>query len=301
MAFLFDRDEDVADGVKRIAVEQLDAAARELSGAVPDRHEAVHQARKRFKKIRGLLRLARTGWAPERREVNARVRAMAQSLSEARDAEAVIEAFDALRATHADEWDAPGFDTVRAALVARRDRVAEAGGAADGTVEQVISDIHVLVAEVSAWPVNGTGFGALRDGLSRSYRRGRRALADAQALPSVERLHAWRKRVKDHWYHMRLLSGMWPAVMKARGAELKDLSEYLGDDHDLAVLKETLAGVDAVDRRVMDAIQTHAAQRRARLQEAAFALGARVYAEPPKAFSSRMGRYWRVWRSGPRV
>ena len=46
--------------------------------------------------------------------------------------------------------------------------------------------------------------------------------------------------MKDLWYQQRLLEETWPGVMKAQAKEAKKLSKLLGEDHDLAVLAETL-------------------------------------------------------------
>ncbi len=59
MSYRLQRSESVIQGVKRIAREQLDKALTDIKNEDMDRHEAVHQVRKRFKKIRGLIRLVR--------------------------------------------------------------------------------------------------------------------------------------------------------------------------------------------------------------------------------------------------
>jgi hypothetical protein len=55
----------------------------------------------------------------------------------------------------------------------------------------------------------------------RSYRRGRKAFDSGREQPDEQRFHEWRKRVKDYWYHTRLLHRIWPALMTARASELK--------------------------------------------------------------------------------
>ena len=56
------------------------------------------------------------------------------------------------------------------------------------------------------------------------------------------RWHDWRKRAKDVWYQLRLLQDTWPDVMKAMAGQASQLSDLLGDDHDLAVLSTKLEG-----------------------------------------------------------
>ncbi len=71
------------------------------------------------------------------------------------------------------------------------------------------------------------------------------------------------------------------------------LSEYLGDDHDLAVLTD-LVDVDPAafgGDAAASAATTLAASSRATLQERAFGLGGQLYAEKPKGFRRRMRTY----------
>ena len=68
----------------------------------------------------------------------------------------------------------------------------------------------------------------------------RRRLKPFRTSGTAQDLHDWRKRVKDHWYHVRLLAGLWPDVMTSFEWTLKDLETKLGDHHNLEVLKERI-------------------------------------------------------------
>jgi CHAD domain-containing protein len=135
---------------------------------------------------------------------------------------------------------------------------------------------------VAGWPLERDGFDAVEDGLERTYRRGRRDWRACLDDPSVEKLHKWRKRVKDLWYHCSILQQTWKPVMSALADEAHELSDRLGDDHDLAVLLEW--GAEPLDPLI--------ATRRRELQGEAFAFGARLYADKPGAFVGRIERWW---------
>ncbi len=97
MAYRFKRKESVSEGIRRIVVEQSSKAAGELAGENPDIHDGVHNARKAFKKIRSLLRLARKDLGKDLyKKENKRFRNAKNRLASVRDAEAMIETFDAL-------------------------------------------------------------------------------------------------------------------------------------------------------------------------------------------------------------
>jgi hypothetical protein len=87
-------------------------------------------------------------------------------------------------------------------------------------------------------------------------------------------------------------------VLRPLADEIHALADYLGDEHDLAVLKDVLEA-DALARgdggpaALLDAIES----RRRELQRAARELGARLLAEKPGAFVRRLGKYWEAWAS----
>jgi hypothetical protein len=112
--------------------------------------------------------------------------------------------------------------------------------------------------------------------------------------PTTAALHEWRKRVKDLWYHERLVVELWAPVLTAHAQETRRLSELLGDEHDLAVLAELLVAHPALrgdPTAGAEQLPGVIEARRAELRDDAFALGARVYADRPKAFGRRLGRW----------
>ena len=97
-------------------------------------------------------------------------------------------------------------------------------------------------------------------------------------------------------YQIELLEPMKMRELRDFGEKLHTLSIYLGEDHDLAVLRKAL--VDSVENdmsmtRVVGAIDVS----RRKLQQAAVRLGKRIYSEKPKSLIERMEIDWKVWRS----
>ena len=75
MSYRFDVDESAAAAVRRIADEQLGAARASLASAGGgDTASAVHDCRKRCKKLRGLVRLVRPALGKQYKAVNAALR-----------------------------------------------------------------------------------------------------------------------------------------------------------------------------------------------------------------------------------
>lgn len=296
MSFKFEIGESAGDGLRRMAREQIDKALDEIADSGQDRHHTVHQLRKRCKKVRALLRLARgdmdNGHNVYRRE-NKCFREAARSLSYVRDAEALLETYDMLIDTFAKQSNRQRLKKVRDVLEERKRKVAENDIGLDERIEAFATTLREARERVDDWPV-GDGFDSLAAGLQESYARGRKAMRNAADEPGTENFHEWRKRVKYHLYHVQVLRPIWNDVLDEWRDALKDLGDDLGDDHDLAVFGATLSEDHALfdSNRDLQALLGLADQRRAQLQARVFPLGQRVFAEKPKHLVRRFEAYW---------
>jgi CHAD domain-containing protein len=281
-------------GVLRCAAEQLDRAVSELSqGIGADPVKAVHSARKAVKRERSLLRLVRGSMpADQRRRENRALRNAARELSGARDAEAMRDTLSGLAQRYVGQLPERTFEVVGAELERRRD-VARARLLSSRVGVQAVDELTAVRTRVGDWKLRRDGWDAFEDGLRGSYRDGRRAFAAARDTRSMHPWHEWRKRVKDLWYQQRFLGEIAGPVVAGHGKDAHLLADLLGDIHDLAVLRRTLkerfhAPVDS------DGIIALIDHRVGQLQEEALCIGARVYAERPKAFVRRVRRMWRA-------
>jgi CHAD domain-containing protein len=302
MAYRLAETESTREGLRRCAREELESAIRDLTERVGDDPvEAVHDARKSLKKDRALLRAARGSIrASEGRRENATLRDAGRRLSLARDADVMIEALEKIGERYAGQFPRTAVDAVRSRLEHDRE-VARLELMASGAPATVAEDLRGTLQRVDGWHLRKGGWRALGPGLRRTYRDGRRAYRAARKEPTVTSLHEWRKRAKDLWYHLKLLEETAPHTMQAHATDAHLLSELLGDDHDLAVLRDMVlarSGEVAADTGAVLAAIEH---RQGQLREDAFFLGQRIYAESPKAFTVRMRRYWKGWRAQTRA
>ena len=294
MAYRLEPDETVRSGILRCAAEQLDRAVSELSEEIrTDPVKAVHSARKAVKRERSLLRLVRGSLpADQRRRENRALRDAARELSGARDAEAMLDTLRGLAERYVGQLPERTFDVVGAELERRRD-VARARLLSSRIGAHAVTELGAVRVRVADWKLRRDGWNAFEDGLSRSYRDGRRAFAAARDDRSMRRWHEWRKRTKDLWYQQRFLGEIAGPVVAGHGKDAHRLADLLGDIHDLGVLRRTLkqrfhAPVDS------DGIVALIDHRIGQLQEEAVCIGARVFAERPKAFVRRVRRMWKA-------
>lgn len=294
MAYRFRADEPVRAAIVRCASEQLDRAISDLSeGINDDPVSAVHDARKAIKKERSLLRLAKGAMPTEtRRRENSVLREAARELSGTRDADVMIATLDDLADRFAGRLPAKTFEAIRDQLSARSGQ--RPGSAFEA---RAVQELGALRVRVDDWTLLRGGWKAIESGLLRSYTRGRKAFARARARRSTDDLHAWRKRVKDLWYHQRLLGPICGPGVRGQAKDAHHLADLLGDDHDLALLRQRLASDELPATVDSSAVLRLIDHRRSELQTEAIALGERVYADRPRAFRRRMRRSWNVGRA----
>ncbi len=286
------RNESVQAAIRRIADEQLGRGLDEIADPDLGRHKTVHQVRKRCKKLRGLIRLVRPAFEQRYQRENAALRDAAGLLSDIRDAATSISTYDDLMDRFGDQVKRSAFGPLRARMTRRLNDIPEQR--IDDRLQRVAEAFETVRGRLDRWTLDEDGFAAIAGGLSKTRSRATKRLAEARQTPSAEALHELRKRVKYHWYHMRLLRDLWPAVQRAWAKELDRLSDLLGDDHDHAVFAGQIdsfagEGVCATDRGVLHGLIE---QRRQQLQARAFRSAALLFAESNQAFIGRMNAYW---------
>jgi CHAD domain-containing protein len=290
--------EPVGAGIRRVLGGRVDDAIAQLRGeAGSEPAEAIHEARKDIKKIRSALRLVRDALGDDvwRRE-NEHYRGCARQLSGFRDAEILVEALDGLAERSGPSGREHG-ERLRRELD-RENRAAHEEGAIERAMASAAAELEAGRSRIESLPIDGDGWELIGPGIHRSYRRGRKRLRAVEEEASVTNLHELRKRVKDLWYQLRLIEDADPGTLEPLADHAHDLSDFLGDDHDLALLRDQVerrpgAFSDPADRRhLRDRID----QRRGELQFAAISLGGRIYAEKPKRFTKVLEKRWDAWR-----
>lgn len=293
MSYRLKLKEPLAKGVRRIAVEQLSLAEQRL--AEPDgATSAVHEARKALKRTRALLRLIRPALDEGRftRE-NRRLAEIGRRLSLERDREVV----EALLAQLAAESNARG--RAAAALldlvVTERAREAVDRAAIDKEARAALAKAKEHAARLDLAPGDWEHVG---QGLVRSYKSGRKALARAIENPAdVEPLHDLRKACQVHWRQMLLLQRAWPEMLALRAQSAKEVSQILGDDHDIELLAAAITRHgDTLEAAHRAALTSYAEVRHRHLREAGLFKAQQLFAEKPRRFARQIVELWQLAR-----
>jgi hypothetical protein len=298
MAFRIRKGKSVQGSFRATAVEQIDRSIAEILDNELDRHEAVHQVRKRCKKLRGLFRLVRPHFDAYADE-NEFIRDAARDLSFVRDAQSTLDCFDDLMEHSREQADVEAFAAVREKFSERRQQIAADQAGLDEKLDRFLDKMQAVRRRAVRWKLHEEGFSAISGGLVQTFREGRQALRKLHQDPNDENIHELRKWVKYHGCHAAWLRPIWPKLMNGWRHATDELAEALGDDHDLAVFHESLLSnteriVSDSDRQILVEL---IARRRGELQSAARPLAERLFAEKPSQLGSRLGSYWKVWKA----
>lgn len=305
-AYRLRTDEPVPEGIRRVARGQLQDARDDLDGldetSSPQLGKTVHETRKRFKRLRACVRVARDAIGEEIYErENAAFRTAGQRISGPRDAQVLLETLDALLERFVEELPVG----VAAGLCKRLEQEKDAATASlrdgDGALAATSVTVDHALSRTTTWTFERDGFDALSPGLRRIYRRGRKAMKAARKDPRAENLHEWRKRVKDLWHATEIVCDARPKRLERFAKRTHKLSSLLGDHHDLHVLREYVETHPQCfdDEASQQALLAVLDRRSQRLCEKALARGRKVYKVKPKRFVRDIERGWRKRAAAP--
>ena len=300
--FHFKAGETVREATRRILREELANARELLAQQGTSDEEAVHEARKSVKKARAVLRLLRPVLGQDYRQNNAELREVGHCLSALRDAKALLEMLDQMNQKYRKQLGDRSLAAARHALVERKEQC-QREMEEKNVWPELRRQLQQVSQRVESWSLpDDRDFAALADGLKRVFRDGRQAFARAYDDPRPEHFHDWRKRAKDHWYHLRLLEKSWPAVMEGYAEGVKQLEQKLGDDHNLVVLRDTVVSDPEKfgSQEDREALLTLIEAYQHELRTEARPLGERIYGEKPGRVVRRLERYWQAWQEEKR-
>jgi len=281
MSFRLKSRGSVTEQLHELVAEEFRKALKALARPKPE-EEAVHEARKSVKKIRAVIRLLHVDLGSDYRTENERLRAVTHRLSSLRDVDATTET---LRALHEKYPDVIGPALAR--TVERELRTLKEQARAESDRLTVLAANELREAQKSTTDRIGRvrGIRGVRKGITRGYRRARQAMKGLNKESNDAQFHLWRRRVKDHWYQMRLLAGR-GSKARLRVRRVEKLEDWLGDDHDLVILHATLLGAPNRfgDARTTEVVGACIKSYQRQLRKRALKLGPLLFIEKPRQF-----------------
>ena len=287
MAFALNPTRPIRRALQHVVRKTLRHAGEDLQH---DPESAVHAVRKRVKQVRAIVEVLHQTDTDSFDKDARRLRGAGQRLSILRDADAVIATFDHLRARFPTRLPEHTYAIVRRQLVRAKARIMR-DARADQGLAHVAHTLHAVCRSMKRWRVPAIEVLQWPALLKESYRASRTAMRRAHEEMSPSELHRWRKRVKTLWYQLQVAELLAPGL-RHEMRRFNQLQTWLGEDHDLYVMQETIAD-DIRLHQMPAAVRALAAMSSAvqtALRRKSFTLGKRLLADRPKAFTRRLRR-----------
>lgn len=293
MAYKFNLDEPFDVGTRRIALEQINRARKQLSSN-GDLHTAVHETRKCFKRVRALLRLVRPALIPAQyRKTNAHFRDLGRLLAQSRDLDVMPQTLAYLEGGH-DLVTSGAGTRIRKAIA--NAQIAATEAASEPPIHTALKELTKARTAIRNLDLERCQLSSVAKGLARGMQSFASYYERALEEPSDEAFHEWRKRAQFHRRHVALLTAAWPDALEARVTVSRQLSDHLGLDHDLTVLAAFVSSRQGRPATKRDArlVLSLCCNEQHELRKKACAIGALLIAEPPQALRHRIEAYWTV-------
>src|SRR4051812_3081042 len=118
MSFCLKPDKPLSDEIRRIVLRQLDAGSAELTSVGdPKSDAAIHDARRRVKKIRAVIRLVQLGRNKVFRVIDKDLHDVSRLLAPVADGQGIIATLDEIAHRYRKRLPKPVVDSIRAGLV----------------------------------------------------------------------------------------------------------------------------------------------------------------------------------------
>ena len=249
----------------------------------------MHSVRKNLERARAMLRMLRgsIGERAYRRE-NRVLRDCARRLSVLRDSRALLDTAMTLRA-RVRSADERAVVTRLEALLRHDHALARRKLTRDGPgLESLRETLRSCYRRSAHWrPRHAAGSPAR--GVTRCYIRGRAALERVQAHRSAKNLHELRKQTKYLYHQLEALEPLQPERITKLAKQMHRLADFLGDDHDLSVLRTRIAH-SPLERRQQIRLRRLIDHEGEKLDRTALARARRMYGHSPASFAARLHR-----------
>jgi CHAD domain-containing protein len=292
MSYRLKKEKNAGVNLRGIFCKQIRIALDIVQGEREVDDTPIHATRRYLKKARAALALLRDELGRgEHRQLDDCLRRVSQLTSSLRDAEVrwqTVNEFQPVRGKSG------GFRELEKVMVLELGSFVAAFA---GWQKQAAPLLEKVRDAAEEWKLSDDASRHLCAAVQRSYKLGRKMLAEAKVEQTPEKFHKLRSRTKELYYQLRILRPIDPEVLSSLTDELRVLGRMLGRAHDLSFLGERLRPERGLAEWQLEGQQVLALSQvtQCDLQRSATELAEHFYAERPRDFGSRIGSRLRQW------
>lgn len=230
MSFKIEFGQPIGKRLLEIICYQVNKIIMEINQKERDVDDIIHDMRRRFKKIRSILKLIRENIDEDvyDRE-NQAFREMARLFDQIRDAEVLLETFVA--------FQNPCFEPISSFLQNHYRQISHKVLDQHQALDLVCEKLQGALQRFDDLALKDQGWEMIVAGIKRTYTNGQEMFKQACGLPSMTRLHEWRKQVRCLGFQLKLVRFHHPDL-QALFKDYSRLGSLLGSHHDLSMLEQ---------------------------------------------------------------
>jgi len=291
MSFYLQHSGDFSDSLKKTLQTEGNSALKLFQCSTEkNQHEVIHENRKSFKKIRAGLRLIRDESDFYKKE-NIFYRDLGRELSDIRDRTSIIEAFDLLLHQFDNELNYTAFKSIRQVLLNDRKKHTEKLDL-ETKFKKISESLEEGLKRINTWKLSVSNYEKLRPSVKRVYKRGKKECVKNLLETTSKNRHEWRKRIKYLRYILDLINHIRPNYLKTLEDELHTLSDLLGTERDLYMLKQELNDKKIIEESELLSLNSIIESYRHQLSDFAILRGKKLYVNKAKYFNNSLSVAW---------
>jgi CHAD domain-containing protein len=261
-----------------------------------DPHTKIHEIRKTFKQIRGLLRLIRYTDLKYKNH-NRFYRDQARQVSYLRDSTSFIETMGGLYRQYESTIDSTSYQLMMEYLFQFRSDLLNSESETFERIHENLTEYQEKIHGIEDFDL--VSFSQLERGLSKTYRKAQKRYQLCVDDKYDENYHDLRKRIKYLRYQLQQLQFLRYGYLKAFEKELSLVSDLLGMDHDLENFADFLLVNErkiGVKSQSMKPIYAAISQHRIQMKEHVIIQGRKVLSLDEVSYAKLFKNAWKAYR-----
>lgn len=291
MRFYLTKRETTHQSIKRIFLELVNKNISLLNEHGENVDKSIHDARKNFKKLRAVLRFVRSDLdILFYKSHNIHFRNLSRKISGLRDSFVIIESLQKL--LNEQNRNTNNYEDLIQSLQNDHHNTKNRILFEENAPLSVVSSLHYSISEFENLPSINDGFSTLKSGLNTIYSKGKFFLDLTYSEPSSEVFHELRKNVKYLWHLLQIIQPINYRKIKKLTIQFKQLSDFIGDEHDLHELHQIIIQKNIEDFELLKMIRA----KQFELKANAWKLAEELYKKSPKDFVDELNEDFIKWK-----
>jgi CHAD domain-containing protein len=274
----------IPNELRRISSLLVNRSVREIKKKDSDENITIHNLRKHVKNLRALLRLIRTSTGEAFFiKYNYKLRDYNRTTAQLRNSAALIELFKSFPKIIRESKE---NDTKLVLLKLEADLFETRKRSDYKSIMQFYKiNLKAYKQELNSLDSFNEDFSGVSKSLGHLYYSCRRFMLLSMNNPGEANLHEWRKAVKHLYYCCYSLIPLNRKYLKAYISELKNLSDLLGNIHDIYILKSNILSIPEDPDNFAGMIKSLRSYQRDLTIES-FIIGGRLFQDKPGFIST---------------